>query len=108
MLPVFLTTLLGNPAARLVSTRPIEKDVLTPAMFERVSAWLAECLEGKARGTKIHTRCPSPANNILPKRLIEISAGEGHEHVLKVVESDGLPTSSYIALSYCWGGDQPL
>jgi hypothetical protein len=46
---LFLTTVTGNPASRLVSTRPIEQDLLASATLEKVSTWMAECLEGKAK-----------------------------------------------------------
>jgi hypothetical protein len=105
---LFLTTLTGNPASRVVSTRPIEQDPLASATFEKVTTWMAECLEGKAWGKRIHARCSCPTNDFLPTRLIEISHDEDHEYLLKLVESASMPTTSYIALSYCWGSDQPL
>ena len=98
----------GNPAARNVSTRPIEQDVFSPPMLEGVIKWLNECLEGKARSKRIHERCPRPIANFLPRRLIEKTSCSGEAHRLRLIETDSLPKTTYIALSYCWGRDQLL
>ncbi|RSL54077.1 hypothetical protein CEP54_010094 [Fusarium duplospermum] len=103
---LLLTIAAGNPASRIVSTRPVEQQPLTSVTLERVSTWIAECLEGRARGRRIHTRCPRPVDDFLPKRLIEISHDANQEYLLKLIETDSLHAKGYIALSYCWGGDQ--
>lgn len=43
----------------------------------------------------------------MPTRLIEIISFEGGRE-LRLREMQGSPTEPYIALSYCWGGDQPI
>jgi len=97
--------LLGNPALRMISTRPVEEQAGLQDVVERAAAWLKECIHGKIRGTKIHAVCPAPSEDYMPTRLIEITNNDG-QFELKVREMKGCPTEPYAALSYCWGGDQ--
>ncbi|KAH7409439.1 heterokaryon incompatibility protein-domain-containing protein [Cadophora sp. MPI-SDFR-AT-0126] len=76
-------------------------------MLDKVSGWLLECLEGKARGKRIYERSPQPKDDFLPRRLIEISFN-AEKYQIRLVDSKSLVGINYAALSYCWGGDQPL
>jgi Heterokaryon incompatibility protein (HET) len=102
-----LTCNVGNPASRVISTRPIEKEGGSDETIKKVSAWLNECLHGQRRGKKTHANCPKPIDNYMPTRLIEIFS-HADQYRLKLWESNGSVTEPYVALSYCWGGDQPL
>ena len=60
--------------------------------------WLAQCL-------KEHTTCGRTNDdaNVLPTRLLEISANGRHRKV-RLVESVHIPPNSkYLSLSHCWG-----
>ncbi|KAH0565009.1 hypothetical protein GP486_001607, partial [Trichoglossum hirsutum] len=96
-----------NPASRVISTRPIEKEGGSDQTFMKVSAWLNECLYEQRRGKKTHSNCPKPTDNYMPTRLVEISS-HTDQYRLKLQESKGSVTEPYVALSYCWGGDQPF
>ena len=100
-----LTRNVGNPASRAISTRPIEKEGESDETIKKVSAWLNECLHEQRRGKKIHANCPKPTDNYMPTRLIEISSPTDQCR-LRLRESEGSVTEPYVALSYCWGGDQ--
>jgi hypothetical protein len=102
-----LTCNVGNPASRVISTRPIEKEGGSDEIFKQVSAWLNECLHEQRRGRKTHANCPKPTDNYMPTRLIEISS-DTDQCRLKLWASTGSVTEPYVALSYCWGGDQPF
>ena len=102
-----LTCNVGNPASRVISTRPIEREGRSDETFKKVSAWLNGCLHEERRGKKTHANCPRPTENYMPTRLVEISS-QADQYRLKLRESKGFVTEPYVALSYRWGGDQPL
>ncbi len=54
--------------------------------------------------------CPLPSNDYLPSRLVEISKSANADHFeLKLRETrESSVTGPYVALSYCWGGAQPI
>ena len=98
-----LTIIPGNPAARMVSTRPIEREGASDRVFEKASTWLNECQHGQIRGKRIHAICLTPKDNYMPTRLIEVSR-HGDAYEMKLREMKDSPTEPYAALSYCWGG----
>ena len=63
--------------------------------FSRVKSWLSECQDS-------HTSCRAALQRYTPKRLLEISHDNGTFMLRSRASID-----QYIALSYCWGGDQP-
>lgn len=48
-----------------------------------------------------HEGCPRISMNILPSRVIDVEKMCLHE-------TEGRETGNYVALSYCWGGDQKV
>lgn len=102
-----LTCKIGNPASRIISTRPIEKGNGSDETFKKVSSWLNECLHEQRRGKRTHANCPRPSENYMPTRLIEISSSE-NQCRLRLRELKGSVAELYAALSYCWGPDQPF
>jgi hypothetical protein len=99
--------LAGNPASRKITTKPIEREAGSEKARQKAFAWLNECLNGQIRGRRIHASCPKPSRSYLPTRLIEISS-YADKYEMKVREMNGCATEPYVALSYCWGGDQPM
>ncbi|KAK3326158.1 heterokaryon incompatibility protein-domain-containing protein [Apodospora peruviana] len=94
-----------NPAARDLSTRPIENQPTT--CIPEISAWLQNC---RAH----HTKCSdvtrsSGHTKTKPKRLIKIDF-DGEHRCLRLQATDQLrePLPDFAALSYCWGGDQKV
>jgi Heterokaryon incompatibility protein (HET) len=63
-----------------------------------IREWLGEC-----DSTHINCRRDTLFPNILPARLIAI--GSTSEAKVKIVQTPHRP--QYVALSYCWGADQP-
>jgi hypothetical protein len=102
-----LTYSAGNPAARHISTRPIEKEGGSHETSRKVSIWLNRCLQEQIRGKRTHVNCSKPKPNYMPMRLIEISSHED-DYELILRQTKGFNTQTYVALSYCWGGDQPV
>ena len=48
-----------------------------------------------------HEGCPRISMNILPSRVIDVEK-------ICLHETEGRETGNYVALSYCWGGDQKM
>ena len=44
----------------------------------------------------------------MPKRLVKIDSVEGKKWQISLFEPQGSEMHRYVALSYCWGGEQPL
>ena len=102
---------LGNPASRAVSTKPMESDPASDETFARLRGWVDDCLHSDVRGKRIHKVCPIPSGDYLPSRLIEISKPANTDHFelrLRETRTSVSGTESYAALSYCWGGPQPV
>lgn len=59
--------------------------------------WITDC-------TRNHKECPVPSRLTLPTRLVQVSPlGEPVSARLREI---GIDQSEYMALSYCWGGNQ--
>ncbi|UQC82144.1 HET domain-containing protein [Colletotrichum lupini] len=70
-------------------------NALAPSCMKRLKEWVWGCASN-------HPECCSPEPRSLPTRLIKV--GEMSDGIARLVMSDKLPpTTSYIALSYCWG-----
>ena len=88
-----------DPAARTVSTRPIECDPGSNSSLNKISSWLMDC-----QGT--HTLCQD-RSEIRPARLLEIMEIDSH-FSLRLQDTQQLGSVPFAALSYCWGGNQTL
>ncbi|KAF4625089.1 hypothetical protein G7Y89_g13080 [Cudoniella acicularis] len=88
-----------NPAARCISTRPLESRVNDESAWQQISSWLDTCI-------KEHGKCPSPLKRPLPTRLLDVGAEDGSQDP-RIHVSNG-EWGQYAVLSYCWGGPQPL
>lgn len=64
--------------------------------------WLEACW-------KTHQDCPAPTGKFMPTRVLEIvrRPGQKGSH-LRLQETSSLEPAPYAALSYCWGGPQPI
>lgn len=62
-------------------------------------SWFYECSSG-------HHDCPTYAKSKLPTRVIDV--GSVQDPSLKLFSSGIGQCDHYVALSYCWGGPQPL
>jgi Heterokaryon incompatibility protein (HET) len=69
------------------------------ASFELARQWVHDCLND-------HAPCPKPTISTLPKRVLDIGP-EGKSQEVKLFTSHG-HEAHYTALSYCWGGPQPI
>ncbi|KAI0473941.1 heterokaryon incompatibility protein-domain-containing protein [Xylariaceae sp. FL0804] len=111
----------GNPACRLTSLRPVETDVTAPHVVAEARRLIAEC-----RATHPACRLEGPVQR--PSRIVDIGAREGGPvRVCPAATATATATTAtadpdpdhqlpslpplpyrYVALSYCWGGDQPV
>ncbi len=100
-----------DPASPSVLTRPIESSPASAAGFARLRSWLQECRANHDECRKIASLglvsgAAQPTN--APARLIRIDSVRG-DHVMRLVTTDSLEiVPEFVALSYCWGGDQRL
>ncbi|KAK5990113.1 hypothetical protein PT974_08377 [Cladobotryum mycophilum] len=87
----------GDPAAAMVTTRPINPQIGSQENFALARSWVSECLE-------IHTQCTQPTLAFMPKIVLKVGqVGSDYNATLHYPSS----MEPYTALSYCWGGDQP-
>jgi hypothetical protein len=61
---------------------------------EQAKSWIEQC--------RLHKQCPELRDPPLPTRVLDISNGDIRLHI------SGYERHSYCALSYCWGGPQPV
>ncbi|TRX96824.1 hypothetical protein FHL15_002130 [Xylaria flabelliformis] len=88
----------GDPAAGLISNRPIARYPGSSTNLQKMSAWLNDCQEN-------HDCKNVPG--AMPMRLIEIT-GTSETISLRLRQTDELGRVPFAALSYCWGGEQPM
>ena len=81
-------------AAPYINTRPVNLTVGSENNFAVAKRWLEECQNS-------HEECKRESPTALPSRVLDVSDNQIKLHVSSPGE-----TSEYIALSYCWGGDQ--
>ena len=82
-----------------MSTRPINPTVASPTSYELANQWIDDCL-------RLHTGCPNQDVATLPTRVIEVGYKDSSKSP-RLYVSHGLQ-DRYAALSYCWGGPQPV
>ncbi|KAJ8508759.1 hypothetical protein ONZ45_g9000 [Pleurotus djamor] len=89
----------SDPAAQFVTERKTNPIVSSDASFEKARSWLGEC-------TTAHADCAIPREVELPTRVLDVSSLESGENP-KILATNG-QKGRYVALSYCWGGPQPV
>ncbi|OHE92073.1 heterokaryon incompatibility protein [Colletotrichum orchidophilum] len=87
----------GDPAASLVYRRPLRRDVKSQTSFSAASRLYEECSKG-------HAQCRYGRDSALPTRVIDV--GTVQSPMLKLFINDVEEEGKYVALSYCWGGEQ--
>ncbi|KAI1749902.1 heterokaryon incompatibility protein-domain-containing protein [Xylaria castorea] len=88
----------GDPASSTVSTRPIAKYPGSSTNLVKMSSWLKDCQE--------HHSCKNMPG-AMPMRLIEIM-GTSETISLRLRQTEEVGRVPFAALSYCWGGEQPM
>lgn len=96
--------ILDDPSSKFVSSRPTTSDLSDPILFKVAQQWLKTC-------RRSHSRCGSwrsivKKHPFTPTRLIEVTNANTGLIKLKACETLS-ENPSYVALSYCWGGEQP-
>ncbi|KAI0535350.1 heterokaryon incompatibility protein-domain-containing protein [Xylaria digitata] len=87
-----------DPSSSTVSTRPITRYPSSSANIARMSSWLNDCRE--------HHDCTTMLG-VMPARLIEITS-TSETTSLRLRQADEVRRVQFAALSYCWGGEQPM
>lgn len=77
------------------------KNASSESSFDLVRAWLKHCVED-------HVKCNLQASSHRPRRLLDIATKDGPEMVKVVDGPDVDPKTTYLTLSYSWGGIEPF
>ncbi|GAW16662.1 hypothetical protein ANO14919_060980 [Xylariales sp. No.14919] len=88
----------GDAANNLIPRQLPNLDPASKTSFETARKWLSECQE-------YHPGCRKQTDQIRPTRLLKVPDGKDETGVLHLVIAES--EHSYVALSYCWGKDQP-
>ena len=93
-----------DPAARYITTRPINQDVGSDECFAMASQWLEECHTS-------HSECFTNAvdDDFMPSIVIDVGSADtgnkkGNPPRLHIPQKGD--RGRWSCLSYCWGGDQ--
>jgi hypothetical protein len=85
-----------NPAAHLITARPVQPDVNSTRAYSQIRQWLDRC--------QTHDEClPIPIAE-LPTRVIEVMPVDSPE-TPRLLNTPGME-GQYLTLSYCWGPRQ--
>ncbi|KAH8204778.1 hypothetical protein TruAng_001112 [Truncatella angustata] len=88
----------GDAASSALPARPPGLDVGSERAFKVARRYLRKC-------SSSHLGCSFSGNAPLPTRVIDVS---GDVPRLLEPRAAGLKLAKYVALSYCWGGPQPV
>jgi len=92
----------ASQAAQAIPAKPIETDVSTQCAMDTAKQWIAEC-------TANHKRCQFSGVPRLPSRVLDVGpAVDGVSVTLHITNPHSPEHQEYVALSYCWGGPQPI
>ena len=86
---------------RRPALQPVNPTPSSPSSLSQYRTWLETC-------RRTHRKCPKPSE-FVPTRLLELSKtpeGLVEARLCETCEKDNV--EPFAALSYCWGGDQPL
>ncbi|KAK4123677.1 HET-domain-containing protein [Parathielavia appendiculata] len=97
--PVFTTE--SDPASWFIMSRPPLGYADESKVFATARSWIEDCRCNHAE------TCPLNTNVALPSRLIDVGDNMIAPDVRLRVTEQG-DTGEYTALSYCWGGPQPV
>ncbi|KAI0548529.1 heterokaryon incompatibility protein-domain-containing protein, partial [Xylaria curta] len=86
----------GDPASKFIPRLMPNLEPASMASFKTARGWLLECQEK-------HPGCREQVGQMRPTRLLKIPENEAE--ILHLVNATN--EHSYVALSYCWGCDQP-
>ncbi|KAL2072115.1 hypothetical protein VTL71DRAFT_11458 [Oculimacula yallundae] len=102
-------TQVENSAAKYIDPRAYYPDLRSDALYEHIKATLLEC---QSR----HNHCLKKFDRLLPKRILDVNAtvsGGSSEmdlisdKIIRLVTTPRGERGEYVALSYCWGEEQP-
>ncbi|KAI1757658.1 heterokaryon incompatibility protein-domain-containing protein [Xylaria castorea] len=94
-----------NPAAKIISTRPIQNE--PSQCLHAISSWLQNCRKNHTRCRYTASRLREHSRRVIPKRLVRIKKPGGQQLQLFLQDTDGMDEPPpFAALSYCWGGTQ--
>ena len=92
--------LVDDPAAKLVSARPLDHNVNRPEAIESIKQWLSDCVNH-------HQQCvlrnDTAVGSTTPKRLIRVETDLDGTLKVNLVSCSDQEPRPYAALSYCWG-----
>lgn len=90
-------TFVGDPATANLNSRISYHD----ASLEQMRHFLRRCLDGEGE----HEYCGSRRGHFVPGRLLHFKKSQ--DDTFQVTLTSPSTPTPYVALSYCWGGEQP-
>ncbi|KAK2758464.1 heterokaryon incompatibility protein [Colletotrichum kahawae] len=88
-----------DPMARLIPRRPFKRDVKTQKVLSKAKQHYEGC-------KRAHRACKFARDTVLPSRVLDV--GTSANPSLRLFINDAEQHGEYLALSYCWGGDQKV
>ncbi|KAI1134393.1 HET-domain-containing protein [Hypoxylon sp. FL0543] len=99
--PLRLVAPRDSPVASFTNFRPVEWGGLTTEWANDIKAILEHCRTS-------HPQCQPSGPTQLPSRVLRISRKSELVPRVELLVTKGGQMGEYAALSYCWGGPQPL
>ncbi|KAI0877238.1 HET-domain-containing protein [Hypoxylon argillaceum] len=100
--PLRLIAPKSSSLAKYTNYRHVSWNGLTSQWVADIKAILQLCLTS-------HPQCQQSRSRVLPTRLLQIRKNNGEANFqVQLITTTAGHTGEYAALSYCWGGPQPL
>ncbi|KAK5988048.1 hypothetical protein PT974_12184 [Cladobotryum mycophilum] len=91
----------GDPMAEIFPRRPFLEDFMDDEIMSEALDWIHDCTS-----TNKHDGCVYEGKPKLPTRVIDVRNADSG--IVKIRPTQGEEYENYVALSYTWGGPQPL
>ncbi|KAK5994837.1 hypothetical protein PT974_03223 [Cladobotryum mycophilum] len=91
----------GDPMAEVFPQRPFLEDFMDDEIMSEALDWIHDCTS-----TNKHDGCVYEGKPKLPTRVIDVRNADSG--IVKIRPTQGEEYEDYVALSYTWGGPQPL
>ncbi|KAF6828598.1 heterokaryon incompatibility protein (SNF2 family domain-containing protein) [Colletotrichum musicola] len=88
-----------TPTAQLIHRRPLRRDVQSKRVLDAARNLYKTCKDS-------HPQCHFARDAVLPSRVLDLGPRDAANPSLHLFLNETEQRGRYLALSYCWGGDQ--
>src|SRR3569833_782935 len=97
-----------NVAARFITERPANRNVVSEDSFRYARRWLDDCLSCRDQHSNCEAGFGHEDSHFTPTRLIQVQTRADSSLEGRIYHTEQGDKLQWCCLSYCWGGDQRI